>query len=486
MPKIEFRGDWDPKDAEAIARSLSKSLSMGDIEDAGLSFPELLSARQKKLIELLKQGTRAALCEGEECDSDPVDWDEYSLKKAELSIGQVRHTPKGSFRLNSNRRWERIQTQDDALPVIKPIEASAVNWGAFRFPVEHGEFGDGVYFSVSMPLGGLRLRLSLHMPPNQIISDEEFYELEDDLTLDTSLILDSKGIRAIARTVGENVITLCIRDPKDINILGIVGGSGSVPQGTPAFNLVSVSRSGDMFTVEVEMIEASALGKTASVSRRSTFHSNSFLSGSPLVRTAAPALDRAMIRRAIARCKADGVPIDQVEISLVPGHPDFLSGMIRSYCLPSDGRICLAPHSPERAIASLAKDWAERMKVAVSVGVDAASALDVVAHAAAMSDEWWIEHLIKRYTGAILCDRAFGLLGGGNPPSEYMSLLVARGAGHWGDRRSVALCMAEDYRIAHDPAGLPNAVCAEWDLLLPGLARASQHLLSSLLDKKQV
>jgi hypothetical protein len=45
-----------------------------------------------------------------------------------------------------------------------------------------------------------------------------------------------------------------------------------------------------------------------------------------------------------------------------------------------------------------------------------------------------------------------------------MGLLAGRGLAHWGNRRAIAECMAEDYRRAFDPAGLPNEVTMAWDL----------------------
>lgn len=476
--KLEFRGDWDPSQAQQIAIALKKSLSMSDQEDAGLVVPELLSDRQKKLLDLLKQGAGVALEVDDECDRDRPDWSAYTglSKSGELTTGQVRVNHKGKFRLNKNRRWERIADPEPE-PYLEPVQNDYINWGSFQFPVTHGVFGDGVYFDVGPKGENLRIRLLLAIAPEGIINDAQFYQMEDDLTLDTNLILDANQVQAIVAQEGDRVTQICVRDRGDIEILGIVGGSGGVPMGTPSFTLVSVEQVDAGLMLEVEMVSQQNL------LRKGVFPSSSFLGGMPLVKTDAPSLDRKLVKEAIARCEADGIDFSDIEVKLVDGHPDFLSAMIRVFCLPSDGRICLVPHDPQSAIAFLLKRWTERMQSGVGAGIVTASdALDVVHRVASLDPEWWLEGVIKRYVGAIQCDRRWGVLSGGDPPAKYMDLLVARGAKHWGTRRAIAECMAEDYRIIHDPAGLPNQVTCEWDLVVPGLARAAQELLSQIIN----
>ena len=69
--------------------------------------------------------------------------------------------------------------------------------------------------------------------------------------------------------------------------------------------------------------------------------------------------------------------------------------------------------------------------------------------------------------------------------AQYLKLLAGRGLKFWADDRSTLReCMAEDYRYAHDPYGLPNLVTLEWDLAVPSIARMSQQVLLSLLNAK--
>lgn len=491
MPEIEFRGEWHPDDAHRIALELQKSLGMGDGEGipADLNPPQitgdlqpLLSARQKKLVEMLKRAGKKAVLEcepGEECDT-ATDWDGYSLKKS-LSTGQMRVTPKGRFRLNSNRRWERV---DDDSPTtgtgtLAPSGGGG-SMGQFDFDKTDGEFGRGIYFPVlSEPTGGLRIRLRLLVRPGDLVSDEEFYNLENDLSLDTDLILDSKGVKAIARTEGDRVTLLMVRDGRDIEPMGIVANSGAVPTGTPTFQLVKLEQRDDGCIVDVEMVDlAATLAKSAKVARRGTLESKSYLEGTPLIRTSAPPLDRQLVRKAVDRCKLDGVPMDAVQVCMVQGVPDFLPRMTHAFCLPSDLRVCLCPHDPQGAISYLCDELATRLQTAVRAGAIAGdTALEILACAARLSPDWWLEMVIKRYVGAALCERRWGILNGGEPPRDYMALLVARGAGYWGNRKQIAECMAEDFRCAYDPAGLPNLVCLEYDAALPGVARAAQQLL---------
>lgn len=488
--EIEFIGDWAESDAAAIARSLQKSLGMGDgiaeeLNPPAVSdFPSLLSARQKKLLEMLRQagGRALELCaEGEECDSDRPDWSDYAQPMAKgLTAGQIRITPKGRFRLNQKRRWEKID-DGDGPEITAPI-------GTFEFPLTDGEYGRGVYLPVlPTATGGVRLRVRLALAPEQLISDEQFFDYENDLSQDTELILDSHQVRAIARSTNDGTVDLLmVREPDDIRPLGIVAGSGAIPSGTPRFNLVSLQEGDGYLTADIEMVDngnTDFLAKSASISRHSSLQSASLLHGTKLVRTSAPPLDRALVRHAIERCKSDGLSFDAVQVCLVQGVPDFLPKMTRAFCLPSDAKVCLCPHDPQGAIASQCSELAKRLQAAVSSNAIAPDmALDILARASQLDPQWWLEGVIKRYVGAVLCERQWDVLNGGQPPERYMALLVGRGVQHWGNRRAIAECMAEDFRCAYDPAGLPNLVTMEWDAAVPGLARASQQLLLTLLE----
>jgi hypothetical protein len=100
-------------------------------------------------------------------------------------------------------------------------------------------------------------------------------------------------------------------------------------------------------------------------------------------------------------------------------------------------------------------------------------ALEILARGARLNPQWYLEMCIKRMVGAILCDRTFPDL----PPAGYLDFLSGRGVEFWGDRQSIYECMAEDYRCAHDPSGLPNMVAMEFDSAVPALARTCQQAL---------
>jgi hypothetical protein len=496
MRNLILEGDWTDSDVERI-RQLGKSLSMGD---GGLDelapfaitgdLKTMLSDRQKKLIAQFKKAGRsafAACADGDKCDR-PESWDAYDLKKA-LNPGAMKVTSKGTFRLNSNNRWARVD--DDA--GTEPVQP-----GKFQFPVTDGEFGEGIYLQVpSQPSGNLRLRAKCMVGTDQIISDEEFHEIEADLSIDTGVMLDAKGIKAIFKSVGDAVVQIMIRDRADILPLGIIAGSGSAPQGQPEYRVVSIQRNPDDLVLDLEMgAQGEDLEKSATKSRKSTLVSDSHLNGTKLVRTNAPCLDRVLVRDAIARCKSDGLNFEGIRVSLLQGVPDFLPMPVHCFCLPSDGVINLVPHTPQRALSSLCGNLATRLQSAVGAGaMDGDAALGVLAIAARMDEAWWLEFCIKRMVGAILCDRSFQVLGGTEPPGDnisldapvkYMEILAMRGVAHWGSRKAIAECMAEDFRVAHDPAGLPNLVTLEWDTAVPAIARAAQQVLLSALQKSEV
>jgi hypothetical protein len=498
MPTLIFEGDW-PDGHVAKIESLAKSLSMGDMEDLNPptvtgDLKSMLSDRQKKLINQFKKAGRAAFdaacLDGDKCDR-PEDWDAYDLKKA-LNPGAMKVNSKGTFRLNSNNRWTRVD--DDGAGF------SNQQVGQFQFPVSDGEFGRGVYLSVPRePSGNLRLRAKCAIATDEIISDEEFWEMDADLSGDIELALDSRGIKAVFKSADDAVVQIMIRDRADIIPLGVLAGSGTIAQGTPDYRVVAIQRNPDDLVLDLEMgslEQEEDLEKSASQQRKLVFSSASHLDGTKLVRASIPPLDRGLVRKAIARCKLDGVDFDNIQIRMLPGAPDFLSMPVRAFCLPSDGVINLVPHTPQKAISALCSDLAERMQAAVNAGaLTGESALEVVAIAARMDEEWWLEFCLKRLAGAILCDRRFHVMTYDEPPGDtisldppvkYMELLAMRGVAHWGSRRAIAECMAEDYRVAHDPAGLPNLVTLEWDVAVPAIARACQQILLSELKLSKI
>jgi len=479
MTEIILEGNWSEGETQRVADALRKALGTGDgggaeatVETSILGFPDLLSRRQRKLYELMKQGTTAAIASadaGEPCDLVRRDWgvyDEAPLAKA-LVDGAVRVSDGVTYRLNDARRWERVEGESQYID--RPV-----NMAAFDLPITDGEFGRGVYLPVlEAPAGGLRLRVHLGLIADELITAEEFYEVEDDLAGSTELLLNAKNIKAIATTDGEQVTQIFVRDQGEITPLGVVA-DGPAPAGGDSYRLVSLFQQAGGMIADLEVVKpGQALSKAARKSNRRTMQSTTHLAGTPLVRTSAPDLDRLLVRKAIARCRADGVNFDGLAVRLVTGVPEFLPKMTHAYCLPQDRAICLCPHDPVTAVHGLVQQVSDRLQTAVLVGAaDPGEALAVLTKAAKITPEWWLEMLLKRYVGAIRC----------SPSEEYINLLAGRGWSHWGNARSLAECISEDYRAAHDPAGLPNLVTLEWDLALPAHARACQQILMRLAN----
>jgi hypothetical protein len=340
----------------------------------------------------------------------------------------------------------------------------------------HGDFGHGVYLPIdSAPTGFLRLRAKIHCSSEQTISDSEYLALEDDLTGNTGLMLDSKGIRAIVKTEGDRLILLCIRNRNDIEPLGIVGGSGRVPKSSAEFRIVDFKREDDGIIVDIEMAETGASLNKAS------WRSPTLLGGTPLNAVSAK-LDRPTLKAAIARCEQDGVSLTGLQIKVAEGIPDFLDGGTHGFVLAPEGIIWIVPHDCQGAIAQHCKILSMRLRSGVKAGaIPADEALELLSAAANLSVQWWLERLIKTLIGAARCEQAFGILNGGEIPPEYLRLLFARGFEFWGDRHSALLCMAHDFRLSYDPSGLPNCVTMEWDLAVPSIARMSQATLSRIL-----
>ncbi len=479
--RIQFEGDWTPEDAQTIAQVLQKSLSMGDSGLAELTpvslssdIPALLSGRQRKLLELLrKMGTTALLCEPEEECADRPDWEEYGRPSAlSKALGQLKTTEHGTYTLNANGRWQRFNSEGSSYTPAPQ----------FSFAVVDGVFGMGVYFPVlDAPQGGVRVRVRLNLKPEQLIDASEFYELDADLSQDTETVLDHRNVRAIVQTQGNAAILLVVRHIDDLIPLGVLKGSGKL-QGDFHYALVKLDEREDHWVADLELIEDSQSLNKAAGTGRLRWESASLLKGSPLVRTSAPELDRSLVRKAVDRCKLDGVDLSTVQIKLSPGVPDFLPKMTHAFCLPSDGVVWLCPHDPQGAIGGFCESLATRLQNAVQTGAMPGDiALDILARAARLSPQWWLESLIKTKVGAILCDRQWGIFDGGEVPGVYMDRLVGRGVQFWGNRRSVLECMAEDFRCAYDPAGVPNLITLEFDAAVPALARASQQTLLSLL-----
>jgi hypothetical protein len=504
MPEIELVGDWDETQAHQIAAGLKKSLGVGegggaealvqDLDDNPL--PGLLSKRQKRLIDLWRKagaeafqgaiaGDGAELTKALEstqvehrCGPGCIhDWDStYGVGGLTKAVGSLKREDGVTYRFNENRRWERFEGPKGGGDVDPEL----------RFLPSNGEFGRGVYLTVGEPAGWLRVRLRLNVAPEEMLTDEQFYELENDLTVDTGLLLTNKGIKAIAKTEGDRVSLVMVRNSGDIEIQGAIAGSGQLPDGDDyRYQLVRLSPQPDGIVADVELAPATTepLTKAAITDAKVLFSPGSPLNGSPLVPVDRPVLPRALVRKAVERCKLDGVDLDGIRIRLAAAVPDFLPPETVAFCLPSDRAIVLVAHDPAAAIARQAQMLTRRLQTAVRAGAIAGDeALDILQRATDLTPEWWLEMLIKRYAGATHVAAAGCIMAGGDHPwGRYLDLLRARGVEHWGDRRAIAECMAEDYRVAHDPAGLPNLHTMLWDTACPEISRmCQQHLLSEI------
>lgn len=507
MPELEFIGDWEPTEAQAIAaqfqQTLAKSLGVGDGGGAEVTVQQLednpiqtlVSGRQKKLIELLRQaGAKtfegAALEKSAGFSADPEhtcgpdcshSWDDYTLggdRTLLKAVGSLKRDNQGrTYKMNANRRWERFSGGGGggAMP-------------EFRFSPEDGAFGRGVYFPVlQAPQGYMRLRVRANLSGPELIGDDELYALESDFAHDINSVLDAKGVRGIAQTEGQAVTLLCVRSPSDLQVLGAVADSGPLPPGNDYdYRLVNLTPADDHFVIDVEVSPAGAaiapqgneLIKAASV------FNGSALSGTVLTPVSTSTLDRGMLRAAVERCRLDGVPVGDVAIALVGGVPDYLPAGTYAYCLPSHGTIYLAHHDPAAAAGKHLRMLTRELRAAARVGaIPSDVALEVLLASQEVDGGWWLEHHIKRFTGAILAARVHDITTAEDvgPWGRYVGLLAGRGLAHWGSRRAIAECMAEDYRRAFDPAGFPNEITMLWDLAVPSIARMAQQELLSVL-----
>ena len=476
MPELELVGDWSNEDAARIV-ALIKSLGIGD----GAGIPEglippaiaadpvsYLSERQKKLIELLKGGAAAITSMGEGQltksgellpASNSIPWDYYERSSLEKSLESGAIEIDGGVRrqLSASRRYEDLHV----------VAGDIVG---FNLPRQVGEFGYGIYISsLEKPTGGARLRVSLGLTPDELITEEEFSDLEESLTDDINTLLTGKGVQAIAVEEGDRVALLFVRETAEITPIGFIDEGVQPSPGTKvSYRLISIQPQGNNLTADLEVVsDARSLNKSARLK------SNTLIDGTPLI-SGGPALDRGLIRDAIERCRLDGVP-DINAIERLSGRPDFLPKGTVAFYLPQEKRIWLCPFDPQERIKNLVSELTDRLKQGVSAGaVSADQALDVVAIASKLSPEWYLEMLIKRYAGIGL---AFG-----NPiDGSYAMNLAGRGWQFWGSRKRYETCIGEDFRCAFDPSGIPNLVTLEWDLAVPSLTRAGQALIQQQL-----
>lgn len=460
MPELIFEGDWSDDEIGQIA-PLLKSFGMGD--SAGIPdtltlptiAPGLLSKRQKELIELWRNAGTAAMEFNEDEEPDRLlDWSEYDLHKTVVGARKTNPKTGTQYQFTAKHRWQKTGgTSKTSVP------SELIN---FRFPIAPGKFGEGVYLPAGEQLGNLLIRVRINIKESELISPDKFDDLEEDMNVDMSLVLDAQEIKGIVSGDG-----LMVRSPSDIEIMGILNGSGSIPSGVPKFVLVDLVNRDDYLLADIAFGEESApLEKSIS---------DGSIQGTRLL-PASPSLNRELVREAIAHCKEASIPVDQIKVRILPGIPDFLPHTTHAFCLPIDGIIHLCPHDPDSAIADFLRQLGDRLWHGLNQNaISSEDAFSVLQSATQLTASDWLQMLLTRFTGAILIERSQSLWG------DYLKLLSGRGVEYWGDRGAIAECMAEDYRCALSP-GIPNLITLEWDLASPAIARLAQQTLLNTLN----
>jgi len=274
--EIIFEGDFSDREICERSAQLKKFLGTGDGGGAEatvqLTVAGMLSPRQRKLIDLWRKAGECKLGDDRCDDSEPESWEDYDKPLGKAAIGAIQYRNGKPYVFNKNHRWE----SHDATATSTAGMGNA-SGGRFSFLPQDGEYGKAVYLPIersSLP-DALILRCSLNIAPSQMISGAEFLALENNLAQDIDLTLNSKNIRAIVETHGETVTLLCIRDPGDIEVMGMI--NGSVPEGEIKYKLVGLQEEGDRMIVEIQAqpMDAQPLDKSATVSGHSTWQSES-------------------------------------------------------------------------------------------------------------------------------------------------------------------------------------------------------------------
>jgi hypothetical protein len=469
MPEIEFTGDWSDAEIRSIAPLLQKSFGLGDgipdtLQPPTIATPGTLSARQKKMLELWRKAGAAPLVDEEEpCEDDREDWRAYRLEKA--IVGSQKTDPKTGkqYVFTQKHRWQRVGA---SAHLVSKQDSQ------LRFTVSDGEFGEGVYFPISPPIGAFQVRLRLEATPSEIITQDKFEEIEQDLTIDLPMALDAAQVKGVVK-VEDKPVLMMVRSPHLLTALGVISGSGN-PAGSNA-HIINMEERPDHIILDVEFVgETADLNKSAS--QRKTYPSTTHLDGSKLIPSTLE-FDRQLIRNVVKQCQIECDNLARV--SLLSGTPDFLAPGTVAFTLPQDGVIYVCPHNPQVALEQFKLRMGDRLKAAISagaIGVD--DAFNLLAFVSRLNAEEYLGILLKRYSGAI------AIYNGGEIDSpkwkSYLKLLAARGVQYWGSRRAILECMAEDYRCIHNPK-LPNLVTLEWDLQCPAIARMCQQIIAKTL-----
>ena len=468
MRKIHFDGDWTPEEVQQYTNLIKFGAGEGDgaadtIETSVAG--GLLSARQKRLLKLFRESVEAgrkACSEGIHCEPQQLSDD---LQKS--LFGRITHSAEGEIKRDRpSQKWVRDRASSGSYESIT----------GFSFFTENGEFGNGVYLPVAKTVGGgVRIRVHLNLTPSQLISEKRFNDLED-FIVPLDVQLDRENIRAIAQRGNKGVDLLFIRDPNDIEVLGVVEGSGTLPDNinSVAYQLVWLDE-GENLTAELEVKSQDI---TESL-QKSLFQESKLNSKSR--KAYAPSLSKQSIREAIKRCRKDEIPIDQVKIEVVNEFPDYLPDCL-AFCYPSESKIYLVNHDPLEQIHKRQQMLIHQLSSAIEEGViDPKVAMDAIAQAGKIDENWWLEELIKHYVGICLISKICNPLTTTNfsPLNQYLAFLSGRGLTM--RRQNIVRCVGEDYRCAYDPFGLPNLEIPIADLALPEVSAIVRQTLINLL-----
>jgi hypothetical protein len=329
----------------------------------------------------------------------------------------------------------------------------------------------GVYLPVvDAPGDGLRLRVRLAVDPQSVIPSERFEQMAANYAQDLELVLDGHGVKGIAHSEHDRITLIVVRDPRDLHILGSVGGSG-VPQGKLAFRVVEVQESESGILLDIELTgQEQPLGKALGTSRRASFPSRSGLDGSRLLPAVKP-VDRVLVRDALTWLRQRGGSLHGLPLKCLPGIPDFapLSVVV---AVPGDEVVYLCPGDLSLGMQRWVHDLAARLSRAEAVGaLPADEALGILARAAGLAPHEWLAHRLLSVAAAVAL----------RPSDTYLQILSSRGLSYWGNEATVAACVGEDYRTRITGAGIPNLVTLEWDCACPEYARMGQQVVGTMM-----
>ncbi|MCD8487955.1 MAG: hypothetical protein LRZ84_14765 [Desertifilum sp.] len=439
MPRLELQGDWNPEEVARITEAVKRT---------GDDFSALVGSLQSAV-------------------SPPV-WDAYLGKSTQID------TDTGVIsRLNSQNRWQPVQP-------AAPRPLIDIAYGSIQFSTSPGEYGKAVYLPVSdREAEGFKFRCRVEISTSELITSDEFLELDRDLTSDIQQTLDSRQIKGIIKMSGDRVILLVIRNPELIVPIGAYS-SPQAPKSTD-YSIANIEQYPTYLMLDIESDpDTDTLTKSIKKCPRLTFNSKSALSGTRLIKVE-PKLDRQLVRTAIKQVELSGVDLSDIQINLVEGAPDFILNpeKLAGFTLPSDRIIHILPNDPDKTLRAYINKLSTRLRDSVYSDVlPGEYALEILTAVTNFSEVDWLVFTIQTLSGAI---RFGDILTESNLSryARYLELISARGSLYWGDRITVLRCLAEDYRYSVNPV-IPNTVTVEWDRLIPANFRICQQVIKGL------